>query len=132
MRVSRIQILGRGLRNECPNCAAPIRAQAGSRFRVEASCPRCGLVLDQGEGSFLGPVVINYGVTVFGFILPIIILYACKVLSPAVTLALAGGAALFLPILFYRLSWAWWVMLYYFVLTDNLPANRGDRPRDDE
>ena len=85
-----------------------------------------------GEGSFLGPVVINYGVTVFGFILPIIILYACKLLSPAATLALAGGAALFLPILFYRLSWAWWVMLYYFVLTDNLPANRGDRPQDDE
>jgi hypothetical protein len=45
---------------------------------------------------------------------------------------LAGAAALFLPLLFYRLSWAWWVMLYYLVLTDNLPANRGDRPQDDE
>jgi hypothetical protein len=132
VNVTRGQVLARGLRNECPNCGEWIHAGPGSRFRVEETCPRCCLVVDAGGGSFLGPLAVNYGITVFGFVVPVIILYACGVLKVTPTLLLAGGGALLLPLLCYRLSWSWWLMVYYFVLTDNLPANRGDRPADDE
>jgi uncharacterized protein (DUF983 family) len=130
--VTRIQIVTRGLGNTCPNCGEAIHAKRGTRFQVEESCPRCGLVIDRGEGAFLGPLVVNFSVTVFGFVLPLVVLCANHFLNSTATYLLAGGAALVLPLLFYRLSWSWWVMLYYFVLADNLPANRGDRPEDDE
>jgi hypothetical protein len=37
-----------------------------------------------------------------------------------------------IPVLLYRLSWGWWLTLYYCFLPDNLPANLGGRPEDDE
>jgi uncharacterized protein (DUF983 family) len=132
VNITRGQVLVRGLRNQCPNCGEPIRARAGRRFRIDEACPRCGLVFDRGDGAFLGPFVVNYSFTAFGFVVPVIILYAAGVLGPTATLLLAGGGALLLPLLLYRVSWSWWLMLYYFFLTDNLPANRGDRPEDDE
>jgi len=132
MNVTREQILLRGLRNLCPNCGEPIRPKAGRRFQIEESCPRCGLVIDRGEGAFLGPLVVNYGVTAFGFVVPIIILYADQLLSSTATFLLAGGAALILPMLFYRWSWSWWVMIYYFIFAENLPANRGGQLQNDD
>jgi hypothetical protein len=35
------------------------------------------------------------------------------------------------PILLYRLSWGWWLMLYYFFLPGNLPGNRNGQQEDD-
>ena len=50
----------------------------------------------------------------------------------AATFTIALLAGLFAPLLLYRLSWAWWLMLYYFFLPDNLPANRDGGAEDDE
>jgi len=45
---------------------------------------------------------------------------------------LSIAAALVAPLLLYRLSWGWWLALYYFFLPGNLPGNLGGRPEDDE
>lgn len=101
-------------------------------FKVNESCPNCGLKIEKGDGAFLGPFVINYGITAFGVIIPIILLYAFGRLGAGPTLVLALAAALGAPLLLYRLSWGWWLMLYYFFLPDNLPGNLKGRPEDDE
>jgi hypothetical protein len=48
------------------------------------------------------------------------------------TLFASAVAALLLPLVLYRLSWAWWLTLYYFFLPENLPANLEGRGVDDE
>ena len=59
-------------------------------FKVNESCPHCGLRIEKGDGAFLGPFVINYTVTAFGFIIPVILLYATGRIGPTSTLAPAS------------------------------------------
>ena len=101
-------------------------------FLVNKTCSQCGLEIEKGDGAFLGPFVINYGVTAFGIVVPVFLLFVTGRLGAVATLVLSLAAALLVPIALYRLSWAWWLMLYYFFLPDNLPANLGGRPEDDE
>jgi hypothetical protein len=101
-------------------------------FKVNPVCPVCGLKIEKGDGAFLGPFVINYGLTVFGIVIPIILLYATGRLGATATLSLAFVATFAAPLLLYRLSWGWWLALYYFFLPDNLPANLQGRQEDDE
>ena len=44
-------------------------------FKVNESCPDCGLKIEKGDGAFLGPFVINYSLTTFGFVIPIVLLH---------------------------------------------------------
>jgi uncharacterized protein (DUF983 family) len=132
MKVSRVQVLANGIACRCPNCGQRTLFQAGRLFSVNETCGNCGLRIEKGEGTFLGPFVINYGLTAFGLIIPVIILYARGTLGAPATLSLCFAAALVAPLLLYRISWAWWLMLYYFFLPDNLPANLEGRPEDDE
>jgi uncharacterized protein (DUF983 family) len=132
MKVTAGQVISRGLACRCPNCGEKTLFQPGKRFGVNPSCPNCGLKFEKGDGAFLGPFVLNYGVTVFGFVLPIIAFAVAGKLSLPMTIAGAAVAAFLLPLVFYRWSWGWWLALYYFFLLDNLPANRGAAPEDDE
>jgi uncharacterized protein (DUF983 family) len=132
MKVSRLRIIEHGLGCRCPNCGERTLFQPGRLFKVSESCPNCGLRFEKGDGAFLGPFVINYGVTSFGVVIPIILLYVDGRLGAAATLVLCFAACLLLPLLLYRLSWGWWLMLYYFFLPDNLPANLEGRVEDDE
>jgi uncharacterized protein (DUF983 family) len=132
MKVTASQVISRGLACRCPNCGGRTLFKAGKLFEVNPICPDCGLKIEKGAGAFLGPFTLNYSVTVFGFVLPIIIFCVVGKLALAPTLILAAIAAFLLPVAFYRLSWGWWLMLYYFFLLDNLPANRGPLPEDDE
>lgn len=132
MKVTRIQIIRNGIACRCPNCGGRTLFEPGRLFKVNETCRTCGLRIQKGDGEFLGPFVINYGVTSFGVIIPLIILYARGRLGPRATLTLCFAAALAIPPILYRLSWAWWLMLYYFFLPDNLPANLEGRTEDDE
>jgi hypothetical protein len=71
-------------------------------------------------------------VTAFGFVLPVLFLYIFGVLSPVATIATAAIGAIVLPILLYRLSWSWWLMLYFFFLPQKLPNNRDALHEDEE
>lgn len=132
MTVTRLQVIERGLACQCPNCARRTLFVPGRLFKVNPTCTHCGLRIEKGDGAFLGPLVLNYAVTAFGFIVPVILLFTLGSLGAAAALALCFVGALGLPLLLYRLSWGWWLMLYYFFLRDNLPANLEGRTEDDE
>lgn len=131
MQVTRNRIIARGLACECPNCGARTLFKEGAYFSINERCSSCGLKFDRGDGFFLGPFVINYAVTVFVFIIPVILLYASRVLGVMATIVTCAVMAGGLPILFYRRSWSWWLMTYFYFLPQKLPANR-DESREDE
>ncbi len=131
MKITRARIVANGIACRCPNCGRRTLFEKGSLFRVNPSCPSCGLRIERADGEFLGPFVLNYGVTAFGIIVPVVVLYAAGRIGAAATLATALAAGLLVPLLLYRLSWGWWLALYYFFLPDNLPANLEGRQEDD-
>ena len=87
---------------------------------------------ERGEGFFLGSMSINYGITVFCFLLPVLVLYLTGVLSGLVTCIVAGVGAVGFPVLFYRSSRSWWLMAFYFFLIHHLPANRRELESDED
>lgn len=132
MKVTRLRIVANGLACRCPNCGQRTLFEQGRLFKVNGACPDCGMRIERGDGEFLGPFVINYTVTAFGIVVPIILLFAAGRLGAAAALAMCLAAALVAPLLLYRLSWGWWLALYYFFLPGNLPANLEGRMEDDE
>lgn len=129
MSVTRGQIVARGLTNRCPNCGGRTLFKRDRPFELNAECPQCGLRLERDEGVFLGAMALNYGVTLFGCLTPIMILAWNGVLSLVTAAILAGIGAVVFPLLFYRSSRSWWLMNYYVFLPQHLPANN-DRAQD--
>jgi predicted RNA-binding Zn-ribbon protein involved in translation (DUF1610 family) len=126
MKVTRIQIIGRGLANRCPNCGGRTLFKAGTLFQVNPTCPACGLAIERAndEGFFLGSMSLNYGVTIVCFLVPDLLLYLGGYLSGLTASVLAGVGAVGFPALFYRSSRSWWLMNYYLFLPHHLPANQ--------
>ena len=124
MKVTRAQIVARGLTNRCPNCGGNTLFRAGTLFEVNAECPNCGLKIERDEGFFLGSLSLNYGVTLVCFLTPVLLLWYYDVLGDKLAIVLAGTGAIFFPALFYRSSRSWWLMNYYFFLPQHLPANQ--------
>lgn len=124
--VTRWQILARGITNRCPNCGGRTLFKPGTLFEVNAECanPGCGLKIERDEGFFLGSMSLNYGVTIIGFLTPVLVLYLTGVLPGTAASIIAGAGAIGVPILFYRSSRSWWLMNYYLVVPQHLPANR--------
>ena len=130
MSVTRSQVVARGLRNRCPNCG---RCGLFERaFEIRRECSECRMSFERGEGFFLGSMSINYGITVFCFLLPVLALYLTGVFSGLVTCIVAGVGAIAFPILFYRSSRSWWLMAFYFFLIHHLPANRRELEADED
>ena len=125
MNVTKGQIVSRGLSHCCPNCGAKKLFKDGTLFEMNPECPECGLKIERDEGFFLGSMSLNYGVTIIGFLVPVLILYLVGVLSGLAAAIVAGVGAIGVPILFYRSSRSWWLMSYYFFLPNHLPANQG-------
>ncbi len=83
------------------------------------------MTLEQGEGFFLGSMAINYGVTVVGYLLPLLVLVGAGWIPVNFGIGLGLGGALLVPVLFYRSSRSWWLMFYFMALPHELPANGG-------
>ena len=128
MKVTRWQIVGRGLTNRCPNCGGRTLFQKGTLFQVNKECPRCGLTIEKDEGFFLGSMSLNYGVTLVGFLTPVLILAYKGVIGTTAAIVLAGIGAILVTMLLYRSSRSWWLMNYYFFVPHHLPANRPEIP----
>ena len=58
-------------------------------------------------------------------LLPTALLWYFKKIDGTVAAVIAGVAAIGFPILFYRSSRSWWLMNYYLVFPQHLPANGG-------
>ena len=127
MTVTRGQIVARGLTNRCPNCGGAGLFEPGHLFRVRRACPECGFRVerDNDEGFFLGSMSLNYGVTIVGFLVPVMLLAYYKVIGTTVAIVLAGIGAILVPALLYRSSRSWWLMNYYLIFPHHLPANGG-------
>jgi predicted RNA-binding Zn-ribbon protein involved in translation (DUF1610 family) len=133
MRVTRLQIVARGLTNRCPNCGGRTLFRKGTLFKVNPECPKCGLRIERDEGFFIGSMSLNYGVTLVCFLTPVMLLAYFDVIGTTFAAILAGAGALLFPALFYRSSRSWWLMNYYLFLPHHLPANReGLPPEEDE
>ena len=127
-QVTRGQIIARGLTHRCPNCGARTLFRSGSLFELNPACPECGLRFERDEGFFLGSMSLNYGVTLVGFLLPVLGLYLAGVISGLTAGILAAVGAIGFPMLFYRSSRSWWLANYYLFLPHHLPANRRELP----
>jgi uncharacterized protein (DUF983 family) len=134
MKVSRLQVVARGLRNRCPNCGGPTLFREGSWFEVNKACPRCGLRFERDEGFFLGSMSLNYGVTIVCFLTPVMLLAYKGVIGTTAAIVLAGAGSIGFPLVFYRSSRSWWLMQYYALFPLHLPANldAARQERDDE
>lgn len=127
-RVTRPRILMRGMRGLCPNCGRAKLFSSG--LRIHHRCPHCGMTLERGDGYYLGPLCINYGLVAIGFVAPVLLCGVAGWISLTVALTLVIGGGLLLPILLYRTSWSLWLMLYYLCLPDELHANRSESSDD--
>ena len=133
MQVTRLQIIARGLSNRCPNCGGKTLFKPGTLFQVNPVCPQCGLKIERGEGFYLGSLSLNYGVTLVGFMLPVMLLAVYKVIGTTPAIVLAAVGALVFPALFYRSSRSWWLMNYYIFFPHHLPVNQTEpRAGEDE
>lgn len=126
MNVTQQQIIQRGLANRCPNCGGKTLFRPDKPFELNRACPQCGLKLEREEGFFLGAMALNYGVTCFGFLAPVALLWYRGVLGDGVAIVLALAGAALVPVVLYRSSRSWQLMLYYFFFPQHLPANRGE------
>jgi uncharacterized protein (DUF983 family) len=124
MKVTRVQVVSRGLRNRCPNCGGATLFRKGAWFQLNQACPVCGLQFERDEGFFIGSMSINYGVTIVVLVTPVIILAYKGAIGTTTATVLAGVASIGFPILFYRSSRSWWLMQYYLLFPLHLPANR--------
>ena len=124
MNVTQGRIITRGLTNCCPNCGGRTLFRTGTYFELNKTCPQCGLRIVKDDGFFLGAMSLNYGVTLVGFLTPIGLLWYSGVLGGTAAIVLALGASIIVPVLLYRSSRSWQLMLYYFFLPQHLPANR--------
>lgn len=127
MTVTRLQIISRGLSNRCPNCGGRTLFQAGKLFTVNKTCAACDFTIerDNDEGFYLGSASLNYGMTIVLYLVPVTLI--CRYYNIGwTTIAMVDGAgAIGFPILFYRSSRSWWLMNYYLVFPQHLPANGG-------
>jgi len=124
MKVTRLRIVARGLRNRCPNCGGSTLFREGTWFEVNKECPRCGLRFERDEGFFLGSMSLNYGVTLVCFLTPVMLLAYKGVIGTTVAIVLAGAGSIGFPLAFYRSSRSWWLMQYYAFFPQHLPANK--------
>lgn len=132
MNVTQGQIITRGLTNCCPNCGGRTLFQEGKYFELNKECPSCHMKIVKDDGFFLGAMSLNYGVTLVCFLLPIGLLWYAKVLGDTAAIVLALVASFVVPVLLYRASRSWQLMLYYFFLPQHLPANRRALGAEDE
>ena len=127
MKVTRVQIVARGLTNRCTNCGGKTLFKEGSFFKVNANCSACGFTIERNndEGFYLGSASLNYGMTIVLYLVPIMLLAYYGKISTTLAVVLAGVGSIGFPILFYRSSRSWWLMNYYLVFPQHLPANGG-------
>ena len=63
-QVTRYALVRRGVSGRCPNCG--MSKLFHGLLKMHHHCPTCGMPLERGDGYFLGPLCINYGLVAIG------------------------------------------------------------------
>ena len=69
--------------------------------------------------------MLNYTISVLVFVIPGIVAGIRGALPWAGAIAIAIFGCAVVPVLLYRRTWSWWLMLYFYFLPESLPANGG-------
>ena len=93
-------------------------------LQIERNCPNCGMCLRRGDGYYLGALCLNYGITVFFFLIPVLLVGFSEWIDMRLAIAIVAIGALLLPTMLYRFSWSCWLTIYYLCLPGELHANR--------
>ena len=80
--------------------------------------------IERDDGFFIGSMSLNYGVTLVGFLTPVMLLAYKGVIGSTTAIVLAGAGSIGFPMAFYRSSRSWWLMQYYLFFPLQLPANK--------
>jgi ABC-type glycerol-3-phosphate transport system permease component len=86
--------------------------------------------LSRTDGFFLGAMVWNYGLIVFGCLPLLVGLYVLGLISGTVLGVLCLAASLILPMVIYPWAWSLWLMTYFLALPQELPGNEVDGHQD--
>ncbi|MDG1702479.1 MAG: hypothetical protein P8I61_06160 [Opitutae bacterium] len=128
LKINRQIIFNRCLKALCPNCGL---AKIGhSWIIIHEKCPECNMPIKRGNGFYIGPICLNYGVIAFGIISPLLILGFSNTIPIVWTLSLSILFSFSLPILFYPVTWSLWLMIYYSCLPKELHGNRPENSDD--
>ena len=128
LKINKQTILKRCFKGLCPNCG--LRKISYSWVFIHEKCPECNMLIKRGNGFFIGPICLNYGLIAFGIISPLLILGFSNMIPFAWTLSLNVLFSLTLPIVFYPISWSLWLMIYYVCLPNELYENRPENSDD--
>ena len=130
LKVTRGDIIARGLFCRCPNCGQ--RGLLATWFRLNDACAHgCGLDLAKSAGVYSGTTSIGYVAAILFVIIPTCFLVGFKLLTVGQGVALGILGSLGFIVLIYPVMLCWMVMAYHLALPEELPANqrRTDRKR---
>jgi uncharacterized protein (DUF983 family) len=129
LKVTRGDIVARGLLCHCPNCGK--RGLLASWFRLNKACLSCGMDLARSAGIYSGTTSIGYVASIVFVIVPVCFLVAFKVLSVTAGVLLGIFGSFGFIVLVYPVMLCWMVMAYHVALPTELPANGGREGRDE-
>lgn len=88
------EILSRGLTAACPKCGH--RGLFKHWFRLQESCPHCGLSLGKEDGFYLGTTSIGYVLAIVIVLIPVCFLVVMDIVSvwTGVAIGIVGSLAL--------------------------------------
>jgi hypothetical protein len=127
MKITRSNILLRGLTNRCPNCGNRTLFCSGTFFKMNERCSACDFRFEGGgsEGFYLRATSLNFGVTLTCFLFPILLFEYHGYIEALTAEVMALLGTLVVPVLIYRASRSWALMNYYFFFPSELPVNGG-------
>jgi uncharacterized protein (DUF983 family) len=123
LKVTRGDIIARGLLCRCPNCGR--RGLLASWFRLGKACRSCGMDLARSAGLYSGTTSIGYVAAIVFVLIPICFLVAFKVLSVTAGVLLGIFGSFGFIVLIYPVMLCWMVMAYHVAMPEELPVNGG-------
>jgi uncharacterized protein (DUF983 family) len=108
---SNSMLIRRALARKCPVCGrGDIFA---THFRMNRSCPSCGVIFWKDPGESLGAMYVDYAVATVAFLITWFILDFTTHLSDPIQVAIVGTVAVASILIFYPISRSIWTVLVY-------------------
>ena len=108
---SNMTLIRRALTHKCPVCGRGDIFQ--SHFRMNRSCPSCGVIFWKDPGESLGAMYVDYAIATVAFLIAWLILDFTTHLSDPVQVVIVSAVAVASILLFYPISRSIWTALVY-------------------